>query len=286
MTTLPIADVSSWQGAINYPLLKSKTQGVILRAGNGLFTDPKFALNYSVLIGHPVGAYWFVQSNVSVAAQIDKFLAAISGKSLPLGLVMDAELNAGNLSQSALRNFYAAFLSALHSARPDDRLVIYTRASYWNPAVGVAGWEKQYPLWVAHYGVTDPAIPLAWQGADYWLHQYSADGNNLGDDYGVSSDDIDLNKPGPTFEPDPDPLPVPPPGDCEPQLLAVQTEKVNIRAGAGTQYEDLGDYFKGDKVPVYKTVPVSASSVWAKIDPEPESVRHVAIVHAGVLYLK
>lgn len=88
----------------------------------------------------------------------------------------------------------------------------------------------------------------------------------------------------PVTPPDPDPLPEPP-GDCAPlPELTVQTATLNIRAGPGTGYADIGDLTLGQKVKAHKLAVNAKDSVWAKIDPDAE--RWCAIVFGGKVYLK
>jgi len=279
--TNPIADISVWQGraypeygtsGIDYPLLMSKTDGVIVRAGYGVTEDARYAESINALEQHPgiLGAYWYVTDDMNGQWQAEAFIGVVKdGNIQPDFLIADCEDNSLGLSQAALRARYKLFLDTLAAEYPTVRLAIYTRASFWNLNVGVAGWEKNYRLWVAHYGTDTPAIPAAWY--DWWLHQYSADGNGLGAEYGVISEDIDLNK----LDVSP-PAPPPPAAAPVPQLRVI-ANVLNVRSGPGTGYPIVDKRKKGDVVDAYGVAPISGVSVWARIDPAME--RWAAITH-------
>ena len=118
-------------------------------------------------------------------------------------MVADVEASNG-IKPDLLRSRLKTFLDRIET-RSDVRPIIYTRASFWNYAVGNPSWAKNYLLWCARYRPLDenlePAITGPWDDGRFkpsswnnWLlWQYSADGNGLGHMYGVDSDDIDLN---------------------------------------------------------------------------------------------
>lgn len=218
-----ITDVSFWNGAnysaspndslINYDLLAAMSPGgVILRATSGSYKDLRFEQNYAELHarGVPLAAYHFFKPTVSVSTQAAAFNSAVSGKVLDFphfSRVLDVEAFASGWSQATYRSAVAAALNQMIGD------CIYTRASFYDVALG-DWWPPSDPeLWVAHYGVEDPALP--WAKQVYALHQYEADGNGLGSAYGVLSSSIDLNK-LPVSVPPPPPPPPPVPGDCEP----------------------------------------------------------------------
>lgn len=229
-----IVDISYWQGlpysespndsGIDYDLLASKSpDGVILRASNGSFKDLRFEQNYAELHarGVPLAAYHYFKPIVSVSTQAAVFNAAVSGKALDFpsfSRVLDVEAAATGWTQATYR---AAVTAALNQMLGD---CVYSRASFWNVALG-NWWPVGDPeLWVAHYGVADPALP--WAKQTFALHQYEADGNMKGAEYGVLSGSIDLNKVGVTIPPPTDPPPVPPPGEKVGKIK----QPVNFRA--------------------------------------------------------
>lgn len=251
MTETYAADISTYQGVTDYPLLSSKTHGVILRASIGVQEDLKFDTHWAGLTaeGKPVGAYHYLISYLNGVYQAEAMLDVL-GSRVPViwkpgvgwvkGVVLDCEQNDG-LTPSALAARIKAFVLTIKAAHPDWEVVIYTRGYWWNENVGTAelAFFATLLLWIARYHPTathpwddnpySPLRPLPWQTWAAW--QWSADGNNQGDEYGVSSDDIDLDRLrlAPVVPP-PDPLPIPP-GDCDPlPRLKVLTNNLNVRS--------------------------------------------------------
>jgi hypothetical protein len=60
-------------------------------------------------------------------------------------------------------------------AETSRKAVIYTRTNFWTQNMLVDGepppWTGEHPLWIAHYGVNLPRMPLGWQTWTFW--QYS-----------------------------------------------------------------------------------------------------------------
>src|SRR3989304_316015 len=72
----------------------------------------------------------------------------------------------------------------------------YKGYNYWveNPvSTGIPAaslnYFKQYPLWIANYGVTKPLVPKPWTEWTFWQFTDKGDGSI----YGVESKNIDLN---------------------------------------------------------------------------------------------
>lgn len=238
MTELYASDISVYQGVTNYPLLSSKTAGVILRASIGVQEDMLFDQHWAGLTqqGRPVGAYHYFISYLNGVYQAEAMLAVL-GNRVPQvwkpgtgwikGVVVDCESNTG-LTPSALAARIKAFILTIKAEHPDWVVVVYTRGYWWNENLGTAelAFFATLLLWVARYSATaqhpwdnnpfSPLRPLPWQTWAAW--QWEADGNNKGEEYGVSSDDIDLDRlrlapiipPPDPIPPDPDPTPIPP----------------------------------------------------------------------------
>lgn len=65
------------------------------------------------------------------------------------------------------------------------RPILYVRAGFWDASVGAA--MPDYPLWVAHYGVSQPSLPAGWNAWTFWQH------SQTGRVAGVGGD-VDLNR--------------------------------------------------------------------------------------------
>jgi len=62
------------------------------------------------------------------------------------------------------------------------RPIIFTSLSIWKTHANNYDWPPKYPLWITHYKVDTPKIPLPWEKWTIW--QYSNKGN--GEQYGIN----------------------------------------------------------------------------------------------------
>ena len=207
-------DTSVWQGVMDF--LKAVAAGArfnISRAGSinnvtgicypdGQWPNNKFAGKYI-----PTGYYWFFRPNHDPVRQAD-FFTGLTKTALPGPLVIDVETQAG-LTPEQFAGAIEKFINRVYS-NTMQWCTIYTRTTVWNPysvlvngvyvPAGVAElplWSK-LKLWIARYGVdvpwvgtTDKYKPRDWN--TWTMHQYSADGNNRGPEFGAKSASIDLN---------------------------------------------------------------------------------------------
>lgn len=204
-----LIDVSHWQDDMNWSkTATSDAKGAIIRAGSinyvtGIpYTDYKFEVNATEAPNHLdiIGHYWFWRANQDPIKQADYFSNLIEYKFRNLPPVADIEAS-NNIDKVLLTSRLKKFLDRIEynlGVKP----LIYTRASFWNIATTKPSWALAYDLWCARYkaSLTSPwsdgffkCYPWA-NNLDNWvLWQYSADGNGLGNTYGASSNDIDLN---------------------------------------------------------------------------------------------
>ena len=171
-------DVSHWQGAIDWPVVaQSGVKFMFCKATEGIFyNDRSFLSNVTGAksAGLKVGAYHFYEPSAPGDQQAKAFLDAVIGLALDLPPVVDVEKwDAKFLLPGNKKKFTDSVHSWLVSVQAKLKTVpmVYTRSSYWDNAIGVAGWEKQYPLWVAHYTTAPkPMIPKAWDTYLFWQH--------------------------------------------------------------------------------------------------------------------
>lgn len=96
MAEIKVADVSRWQGTINWDEFKNHIQGVVVKCGGadgGLYTDNMFARNRNEArrVGLPRWFYWYKGGAGSARQQAEYFVAAIGGLQPGEGLVLDDE---------------------------------------------------------------------------------------------------------------------------------------------------------------------------------------------------
>jgi GH25 family lysozyme M1 (1,4-beta-N-acetylmuramidase) len=151
-----LIDISYYQDPekIDYDLLLSHVDGVIIRLGYGVGTkdwvgkpDPAFERHYAECKarGIPVGCYHFMVEYKSVNEQLAIVKQALDGKHFELGFWADVELEGG---APALTR--ATVIEYLTKAQ-DYVYGIYTGAWCWNPIMGSDNPYSHLPLWVGSY---------------------------------------------------------------------------------------------------------------------------------------
>lgn len=182
-------DVSHYQGAMNWATAKGN--GVTFafikatEGSSGAYDDAQFATNWAGALAQGIqrGAYHYFINNVDPTAQANHFIAVATSAG-ELGYAVDCEDEGSSLDPANLKTF----LDRVETLT-GQKCIIYTRASWWNSYVGSVAWAGDYDLWVAHWGVASPALPLGWSDFKFW--QYSSIG--VGSAYGAASSTIDLD---------------------------------------------------------------------------------------------
>ena len=235
MTTELGTDLSWWQGIVNFVKMKLKAAFVIIRAGSvnsvtgALYWDYCVATNAEGAedAGLAKGFYWFYREfGIEHAKKQARFFwNTVSEWTIEEGLFCDVEVH-----NAKLKNVFAFMVELQRvSGLPDEKLGIYSRALLWNALAGDCLVFKRFLCWVARYC----NLPHPWNDAEYmrmqpWLnpnyHQHSADGNDRGAEFGVDSDDIDLNR---KFIEDEEPEPPDPP-KYKVDIIADKGVKVNV----------------------------------------------------------
>ena len=210
-----VIDVSRHQGRMDWA--RAANAGCVAacaRATMGLQSpnysgyDEEFVRNWHgmTMVGVIRGAYHLFMPELDPSAQADWYISVVRDR--PRWAVVDAELNAKGVPRAA---FWARLLEwciivdqhwpierGTSDVYDDEgrerstRVVVYTRASFWNQQLGGVPWPLG-KLWVAHYTQQPkPSIPKSW--ADWLLWQYSADENYRGGEFGAQSWAIDLSR--------------------------------------------------------------------------------------------
>jgi lysozyme len=182
-------DVSIWQANIDWSTVKaSGLTFSIARACYGTITDSQFQQNWHnmELCGIIRGAYHYFRVFEDPIAQADKFLHTATARARDLPPVLDIEtaFNEG-ASQAQWINGIQMWLDQV-STVTGRKPIIYTSKGSW-AATANSNQFGAYPLWVAHWNVNRPVLPLGW---DTWhLWQYSDHGNVSG-----IAGNVDLNR--------------------------------------------------------------------------------------------
>jgi GH25 family lysozyme M1 (1,4-beta-N-acetylmuramidase) len=172
--------------------MKTQSSGVILRAGQATWEDVCFQRfrDGAELAGFPYGNYWYFDNDVEPKRQAEKWAAIVGDRDGELGCWIDIE-DSGS-GQYGSYKYWWDCVAYFKQIKPSAVLGIYTRASYFNdPKYGVPLNHafRNLPLWVAHYGASQPDMPKGW--TDWLLWQFSENGD--GHAHGVGSWRIDMN---------------------------------------------------------------------------------------------
>jgi len=195
-------DISFWQDRpdtarqVDFVQMAKVASFVIIRAGQGVWVDTDLVYNQreAKAAGMPRGFYWYYDNTTEPKAQARKFAEVLNGDYGELPLWADFENRAvGNYK--GWRNWYT-FLEHLKTLIGGHPIGIYTGPYYWKENTVMVGiptaslnYFKQYPLWIANYGVLNPSIPAPWSIWEFWQYTDNGDGTL----YGVESLNIDLN---------------------------------------------------------------------------------------------
>ncbi len=270
-------DISFWQGDINWDVMASKTDTVIIRAGQNLWPDLKFRRNYTEAKkrGMRRGVYFFYDDRVDPGKQAALLISLLNELGLPeMKAYVDWENKYGG-AFGGLRNV-VAFMQAVEAALP---VVVGLYSGYYffrentNPITHAAQYSylKTRELWLAFYAsASQVLIPAPWTVLTHW----QAGTPDWGSDYGVATREIDINYANMTIAEFEQRYPIAviePPPNGEPMetfYLTVKTAELNIRSGAGTNYLiTVPKGLKaGDKVQSSQRVTLPDTSVWYRID--------------------
>lgn len=173
-------DISSWQGDVNFSAVKNAGIDIVyIKASEGSrYINPYLESSYqnAKANGLKIGFYHYVTARTTSEAitQANFFAKVISNKSANCRLAMDFE-NFGNLSVNQINEISKVFLETLENTT-GAQCVIYSNAY---SARNIFSRElTKYPLWVANYGVSNPAPNGKW---DTWVGwQYTSTGTVSG----------------------------------------------------------------------------------------------------------
>jgi len=267
---------------IDYVKMRASAGYVIVRAGQNLWVDSDFKINWreSKLAGLPRGSYWFYDSRVEPKRQAELWVQQHGGEFGELPLFADLE-ESYNGAYKGWKNWYT-FLERVKQLVNGKEIAIYTAYYYWrdnapNAATQATNLEyfHQYPLWIAHYGVAEPMIPLPWKKGEWLFWQFTEAGD--GQLYGTESKGVDVNyfngdltalrarfnltDTPPPPPPDPDPIPD---GDTLTGRMyrVTASPSLKVREGPGLTYNALGLLYLGETV---EEINATADKSWLKI---------------------
>ncbi len=192
-------DVSLWQAVINWPRAKEKgVQFAIIRAGSATsstgecYKDTQFDRNSEQAPDHmvAVGYYWYFKPAANPIVQAEYFCNLIRDKRWRIWPVVDVE-ETGGKDKRGVASAVWVFCDRVKKAL--GHVMIYTSPGFWNSYVYPSDWAHKIPLWIAHWGVSQPWLPTDWSRYQTpWLFWQTHVGQD-GFDHGMSSRGLDHN---------------------------------------------------------------------------------------------
>ena len=174
-------DVSNHQDRIDWSRVKA--DGIAfayVKASEGqTFVDPKYDAHVAGAksVGIRTGAYHFARPDTDASdpeqdarAEADFFLSLAAPRSGDLLPALDLET--AGLPVAQMVAWTKAWLDRVRKVI-GVRPLVYTYPYFWEQLGGTTAF-RNYPLWIANYGVSEPALPGSWRR--YWIWQYSASG--------------------------------------------------------------------------------------------------------------
>ncbi len=284
-------DVSHWQGEVDFfQMREAGAAFVFLKASQAEWTDKRFVRNYQCAkdAGLLVGMYHYLDWSVPAMRQARYFGRLVLDYPPDIEPVLDYEERRNvppQLNAIANARLFVDTVGDLTNAV----CILYTSPGYWREfGRNSVTWEKHL-LWIAHYNVSEPAIPAPWRDWLFWQYTDRGEGRK----YGVSSAQIDLNRfngtvddlmarynQGNTGQPT-----EPPPPVCSqpmsPIRLRVIGQVLNIRSGPAVSFARVGELRQGSEVTVEAIKVEGANRVWVK-----HAAGWSALVYDGKMFMQ
>lgn len=192
MAEINVADISRWQGVINWDEFKNHIQGVVVKAtgaDGGLYTDGMFARNRDEArrVGVPLWFYHY-KGGGSASQQAEYMVSAIGGLRPGEALVLDdeneAKVNVGFVAEFADRIKQLTGLT----------IVLYSNQSRFSGIDNGPITQRNIAAWSAKYGNNDGSLagagsPGQANGLPVAMWQYTS-AARIG---GVSANTVDMN---------------------------------------------------------------------------------------------
>lgn len=283
-------DISSYQDdpttpqKINWDTLATKANFAFIRCyrSNGTI-DGDFSRNWSESkrAGVPRGAYAFLSPSIDATKAAFRFVTAMGSDFGELPPVADYEIESWS-SPGTGRLYLKNFLEEVFRLT-GKRCLIYTRQDIWQKWGSTDAYWRQYPLWVARWGVTAPSVFAPWTDWLFWQYGTPV---IIPSEWGVESKEIDADrfngdraKFRATFgiaDPEPIPDPDPIPEQYPPVIRVVSISPEPIELTLVTLDVTLAD---GAKVPY--VVHYSPKPTPPPVDPPPPTQSHLYRVDAA-----
>ena len=163
-------DVSAYQGRIDWPeVARQQVRFAFIKASEGAsLRDARFRRNWreARAAGVLCGAYHYFQPTRDGGQQAELFMRTVPLRPGDLPPVLDVEAPRFH-DVAELRREMQQWLQTVQ-AHYGVRPILYTNYAFYRRYL--AGHFDEYPLWLAHYEVAQPALPaerwIIWQHSD------------------------------------------------------------------------------------------------------------------------
>jgi lysozyme len=190
-------DVSFWQGDIDWATMRTQTDAVIIRAGQGSWVDSQFVRNWTEArhAGLKRGVYWFYDDRVDPGKQAGILFGLIAEDAPEMEIWCDWENSYGG-DFGGLKNV-VAFMQRVESLLPGVRVGMYTGYWFFREHSNAIANPTQYnylafrPLWLAWYSSNAASIKIPAPWSELLLWQYGTPAFGLR--YGTRSIELDMN---------------------------------------------------------------------------------------------
>lgn len=150
MAEIKVADISRWQGQINWDEFAKNIQGVVIKAtgsDGGLYTDSAFTRNRDEArrVGVPRWFYHYKGAGASAAQQAEYFVNAVGGLQAGEGLVLDDE------NESAVNVAFIAMFADRVKELTGLNIIIYSNQSRFQGDLQPVK-DRNIGAWSAKYG--------------------------------------------------------------------------------------------------------------------------------------
>jgi len=117
------------------------------------------------------------RGQADMAARQLRSAAVPASKMLPLALDIEPDPYAARqktsqcygLSRTAMVTWIQQFVAEAQ-VKTGKKPVIYTTTAWWKACTGNSAAFGSYPLWIASYGKSGPALPAGWSKFTFWQH--------------------------------------------------------------------------------------------------------------------
>lgn len=136
-----------------------------------------FVMPYAFANPFPAKDNGSARGQADMAARQLGSAAVPASQMLPLGLDIEPDPYAARqktnqcygLSQAAMVRWIQQFMVEAQ-IKTGKKPVIYTTTAWWKACTGNSAAFGSYPLWIASYGKSDPALPAGWSKYTFWQH--------------------------------------------------------------------------------------------------------------------